>query len=144
MQKRTIQQAGVTLVELMIVIAILAILTAIAAPSYQQYVLEARRAEAVESLMNAQLLLEEYRITCGSYGQHGTTFASCSNISSGEMSSVLGMESDYYSFALTSSGASYTLTATAKDGQTDDKEGSTRCSPLTLNQSDQRAPTACW
>ena len=41
---------GVTLIELMIAVAVLAILAAIAYPSYQRYVLEARRGDGYAAL----------------------------------------------------------------------------------------------
>ena len=45
------QTAGFTLIEMMIVIAILAIIIAIAYPAYTEQVRKARRADAVASMM---------------------------------------------------------------------------------------------
>lgn len=49
---------GFTLIELMIAVAILAIIMAIAIPSYQQYVVRSNRAEAKTILMQAAQALE--------------------------------------------------------------------------------------
>lgn len=43
---------GITLIELMVVIAIVAILGALAVPSYRQYVVRANRTEAINELLN--------------------------------------------------------------------------------------------
>lgn len=57
MQQR---QSGFTLVELMIVVAIVGILSAIAVPSYNSYVMRARLVEAHGVLASTQNKLEQY------------------------------------------------------------------------------------
>ena len=51
---------GFTLIELMITVAIVAILAAVALPSYTQYVLRARITEAASSLSDMRLKMERF------------------------------------------------------------------------------------
>lgn len=53
-------QSGFSLMELMIAVAIVAILASIAYPSYVGYIQQARRADAVASLMELAQFMERY------------------------------------------------------------------------------------
>lgn len=55
--------AGFTLIELMIVVAVIAILSAIAYPSYQQYVVKARRTAVAGCLQQHAQTMERYYTT---------------------------------------------------------------------------------
>ena len=54
------QQQGFTLIELMIVIAIVGILAAIALPAYQDYTVRAKVSEAMVNLAEAKTTIAEY------------------------------------------------------------------------------------
>lgn len=58
---------GFTLIELMIVVAVVGILAAIAYPSYLEYVNESRRSEARSNLMELAQFMERYRAANGRY-----------------------------------------------------------------------------
>ncbi|WP_375057056.1 type IV pilin protein [Zobellella sp. DQSA1] len=124
---------GFTLVELMITVAILAIITAIAYPSLSSYLIKSKRTEAIQALYRMQLQLEELRIS------HPTYDKAADNL-------ISPTENAHYSFSASASGAGYTLTATAKEGssQQNDKEGGIPCSELTLDRENNKTPGECW
>lgn len=117
---------GVTLLELMIVIAILAILAGIAYPSYQRYVLEANRTDIEGELLKLQLSQESYRVKNNSFAT---------------LAQLGGLTSKHYTVTVSNVGVStYTLQAVATGSQ----QADTNCTTLTVDQSDNRLPASCW
>lgn len=127
MQKST----GFTLIELMIVVAIVAILATVAYPSFTGYLLKSKRIEAIQSLYSMQLKQEDWRISHPSYTSSAADL-------------ITPTSNAHYSYSTAVSGSSYTVTATAKGSQLNDKEGNVSCSPLTLSRSNSKTPAVCW
>ena len=125
----------------MIVVAIIGILAGIAYPSYQNSVMQSRRAEAHTSLFALQLAMEKARGNCKYYAGAIGTSNTCG--SSAALSSVNFSDgSDYYNFSVTSPTSSdYTLVATATGAQASDSD----CPTITLTRDGTQGPsTACW
>jgi type IV pilus assembly protein PilE len=118
------QHRGFTLIELMIVVAIVGILSAVAFPSYTEYIRRGHRADARAGLLQAQQWLERAATATGNYptGALSTTL------------SWAGDSTKRYTIAITNNtNTAFTLTATPRGAQIGDK-----CGTYTLNHTGLR------
>ncbi|EGV32859.1 pilus assembly protein [Thiorhodococcus drewsii AZ1] len=138
---------GFTLIELMIGLALLAILATIAIPSYQQQVLQARRTDGQAGLMAIAIAQERFRAHCTQYAQRlsGTRDCASETTSSYTLGVSDASPEGYYHLSLDSVSASgFNARATASGPQARDREGDISCKVLGLDQDGNRTPRACW
>ncbi|MEM7053484.1 MAG: type IV pilin protein [Pseudomonadota bacterium] len=127
-------QKGFTLIELMIAVAILAIILGIAIPSYQQWVIETNRAEGKAVTMQTAQTLERCFTRFSSYAD-----ANCS-IQNNDM---ITSENDRYTVTVVTAANTFNLTAAPARADPE-------CGSLTLDHRGQRGESGtgevddCW
>jgi type IV pilus assembly protein PilE len=137
------EMRGMTLIELVTVVAIVGMLTAIAVPSYRSYVLRANRSEAKTTLLSTAGALERCFTRFNSYND-----AAC------PVKFPVATDTGKYSISRNDAAGddasvTFSLKADAQGGQTKD----TKCGSLTLNSASVRgvsgtggaaAVAECW
>ncbi|MEW6993173.1 type IV pilin protein [Colwelliaceae bacterium MEBiC 14330] len=125
---------GFTLVEVMIVVAIIGILAAVVYPSYSAFVISSNRAEASQELVRLANLQEQLFVDSRAY----TDDISELGLGAG---ATFTTESGNYVIASVVVGSTFTLTATAQGAQA---KGDVACNEITLTDTGAKAPAICW
>lgn len=121
-------ERGFTLTELMIVVAIVGILAAIAYPSYQTQVREARRSDAQGALMTLAQFMERYYTLNNTYIGAVLPF---------NQSPIDGGNANYNLALQAVAAQDYVLQAVPI-------QADPQCGTLTLTNTGARTPAACW
>ena len=132
------KQAGFTLIELIITVAILGILTAVAFPYYERLMRKQYRAEAIIAITEQANAQEIFKNANGGFTGSPQAVAS---------SGTLGFsKNSKYQITINISCASgegdicYKITATAQGTQASD----TGCATMTLDHLGRKLPKKCW
>ena len=135
---------GFTMVELIIAMAVVAILTAIALPAYTQYVQRSHRSDARLALMRAAQWMERYRTEWGSYRNATNPPVLPADVA---VSPPPGSGKTQYNLSLASTATTFTLTAARNSTGTMKADS---CGSLMLTHDGARGRTGtapleqCW
>jgi type IV pilus assembly protein PilE len=137
---------GFTLIELMIVVLVVAILGAIAYPSYTDSVRKGRRGQAKTDLLELSQLAERWKTVNNTYVGFGSPGGDC--ILSGEMGRSPHSGTAYYNVCINATATTYTLTATPIPGTA--QASDTKCGAMSIDQAGVKGKTGsgavsdCW
>jgi type IV pilus assembly protein PilE len=139
MKKNSCQSKGFTLIELVIVVAIIAVLSAIAIPAYRQYVLRSNRTSATRALQDMATREENYYFTNNAYTNSTTNLGLTSAVT----------PDGYYTLSIPSaSSTDYTLLATPTPGSPQTQD--VKCLNFQLQRNGTETATgtsgsaSCW
>ena len=128
---------GFTLMEVMIVVAIIGVLATIVYPSYSEFIWRANRTEAQRELIRLANLQEQLFVDQRVY----TTDMTVLGAPASPYLVPRDQAEKWYSISGAINGRSFILTATAQGVQLND----TDCLTMTINESGLKTPTTdCW
>ena len=116
------RNAGFSLMELLVALAIVGLITAIAVPSYTQYIVRGSRVAAQTELMNLSGTQEKIFLNSNAYTTSVT--AAYDGTSAGGLGVTSGQTTDgKYTLSLNATSQTYTLTATPVAGKSQESDG---------------------
>ncbi len=146
---RSARQRGITLLELMIVVVIVAIISAFAYPSYMQFVVNTKRTAGTSALLRIADRQQQFFMDNKSYAADLTALGFAANplvLSDDGMTAAAADADAAYSISLSAvTATTFTATAAPLHGQL---SRDTDCGSLTLDQAGSRGNSGggdkCW
>ncbi len=151
--KKSSAVAGFTLIELMVTLAIMAIITMVAYPGYQQSIRKTRRSDGISAALTIQAAQEKFRAGCTVYASSFAAANNCNTPASTPavyaLDAATGSPDGFYVMSLSNlastTGNAYVITATAQGAQAAD----TGCTAMTItfnatNPNGLKQPATCW
>ena len=136
---------GITLLELMVVIAVVAILSSIAVTTYRGYLMRTNRTEARTALLRVQTAQEKFFLQKNRYA---TNAEMPQDPPDGLGVPATSTPGGFYAISIENydedTGTTYRAVAQAQAGQLDDRA---ECQTLKIDQNGERTPaasTGCW
>ncbi len=134
--KNKFTEKGFTLIELMIVVAVIGILAAVAYPAYQDHLMKSRRADAKAGLLSLQMAQEKYRNNCLQYAtdihSNPNYYACDTDTSDFTLTHATESPDGNYTLSIVSGGTStYSLKATRKAGK---PQATDKCGDYVIDQ----------
>ncbi len=139
-RQKLAEHRGFTLIELMIVVAVVAILVAIAIPAYNDQVRKSRRGQAKADIVELAQRAERFHTINNTYVGFWAT------VPTGDRVSPRTGGTNAYAISQVEAANTFLLTATPQGGQTND----TLCGTLTINQAGVKTRSGtgslsdCW
>lgn len=137
---------GMTLIELMVVMLIIAILASVAVPSYRQHILRSNRTEATTALLRLQAAEEKFFLQ---NMQYTSNIAAAPPVGLG-----LGATSDggRYDLAVVTGAGNTTFTATATPRAGAGQDDDAKCTSFSITETGRKTATGgaadpdteCW
>lgn len=126
------RQQGFTLIELMIVVAVVGILAAVAYPAYIDQIRKSRRAEVQATLMNISARQQQMLLDTRSYA---TTVGALN---------ITLPNSVQQTYAVTMSVGTATMPTFSVIATPSGAQAADKCGVLSINQIGTRTPATCW